>query len=86
MAALLRLPVDPALISWFYNYGTSPSVHMHSGEPNEQEAELFAFLNDNGIEYVPMVTKRNFQPLGTRGLEQQCYQLRKANRALEKER
>ena len=63
-AALLRSSIDPTLVSWLYDYNNEPTAFNWDGSvANKTDAQqLLNYMNQNNIEYVPMVSARAFQP------------------------
>ena len=64
-AAILQGAIDPALVSWLYDYSNDPTAYDWGGDALQSEygEELLEYMNDNNIEYVPMIPARTFLPI-----------------------
>ena len=77
-AALLQGAIDPALVSWLYDYSNDPTTYDWGGDVLQKvdAEELLDYMNDNNIEYVPMMPARTFQPIsGPTDTGGSCYLL-----------
>lgn len=62
--ALLQSSIDPRLVAWLYDYGNEPTAFNWNGwvAPKSNAEQLLRYMNDNSIEFVPMVAARSFHP------------------------